>query len=194
MITLTTLPYSLDWLQPVINAQTLETHYTKHHQWYVNKLNELIQNTKFENWDLESIIKTAEAGPIFNNAAQIRNHTFYWNSLRPVQSDNKATGKLLEDIENTRRSRDSFKTTFINSAVENFGSGRTRLVKNTDWKLEIVNTSNAQTPITTDKKPLLTIDIWEHAYYLDYQNRRPEYMANIRDIVNRDFVSTNYNG
>ncbi len=203
MIILTTLPFWKSDLEPIINSKTIEIHHEKHHQTYVNKLNELIIWTNFENLDLESIIKAAEAWPLFNNAAQIRNHTFYRNSLRPKQENNKPSNNLLQLIEKKRNSFEEFKQNFSTKAINNFGSGRTRLAKTPTNELEIINTSNAWTPLKPetiiDNKewiqyiPLFTIDVWEHAYYLDYQNRRPDYITNIRSIINRDFVEKNYN-
>ncbi len=193
MIQLPQLPFDFWALEPYIDAQTVEIHYTKHHQWYVNKLNDLIKGTPFENQDLKNIVKTAENWPIFNNAAQIRNHTFYRNSVRKPQENNIPTGNLATAIQQKRWSFQACIEAFSISATNNFGSGRTRLVKNTDNSLEIINTSNAQTPLTTDKTPLLTIDIREHAYYLKYQNRRPEYINNFQNIINRDFAENNYN-
>ena len=191
MIHLPKLPFAKNALEPIIKEQTIELHYGKHHQGYVNKLNELITGTEREQEDLETIITSAEKGPVFNNAAQIWNHTFYWNCLRPATENNVPTGLLLKKILEKRETLEKFQGIFSTSANTNFGSGRTRLVQETDGSLSIVNTSNAETPMTTDKKPLLTIDVWEHAYYLDYQNRRPEYTNNIRKIINRDFVLEN---
>lgn len=203
MITLPQLPFEKTGLIPIIDEKTINLHYGKHHQWYVNKLNELIQGTPFENADLETIIKTAEAWPIFNNAAQIRNHTFYRNSLRPVQENNVPSQWFLESLKDKRESFDNFKQEFIAKAANNFGSGWTWLVKTPNNELEIINTSNAGTPLRQETVignkdwityiPLFTIDVWEHAYYLDYQNRRPEYLTNIRSIINRDFVERNFN-
>lgn len=203
MITLPSLPYSNTALAPIIESKTIDIHYGKHHQAYVNKLNELIVGTSFENSDLETIIESAEAGPIFNNAAQIRNHTFYRNSLRPAQENNLPKDELLRAIEQKRGSFDSFKQEFISKWTNNFGSGRTWLAKTTTNELTIINTSNAGTPLRQETVignkdwityiPLFTIDVWEHAYYLDYQNRRPEYLTNIRSLINRSFAEKNYN-
>lgn len=203
MITLPQLPYTNTALAPIIDSKTIDIHYGKHHQAYVNKLNELIQWTPFENSDLETIIQTADAWPLFNNAAQIRNHTFYRDSLRSAQENNLPTGNLLQAIEQKRGSFDTFKQEFITKGTNNFGSGRTWLAKWPDNELEIINTSNAGTPMRSETvignkenkeyTPLFTIDVWEHAYYLDYQNRRPEYLTNIRSLINRDFVEKNYN-
>lgn len=191
MITLPTLPYKINALEPVIGKDTLEIHYGKHHQWYVNKLNELIAGTPFETQWLEDIIKNSD-WPIFNNAAQIWNHTFYRDGLQSPRENNEPRGELYDAIIAKRGTFLAFQDTMIASAVGNFGSGRTWLVKNTDGSLEIVNTSNAWCPLTTDKKPLFTIDVREHAYYLNYQNRRPEYVSNIRKCINRDQVLARY--
>ena len=187
------LPYATDGLLPVIDQATVEIHYGKHHQNYVNKLNELTVGLEFENMDLESIIKMAPKWPIFNNAAQIWNHTFYRENLRPVQNNNKPNGKLETAIINQRGSVEAFITAFTTSATNNFGSGWTRLVQTPENTLEIVNTSNAETPLTTDKKPIITVDVWEHAYYLHYQNRRAEYLTQIRSIINRDIAEDRFN-
>ncbi|MDD3262653.1 MAG: superoxide dismutase [Candidatus Absconditabacteria bacterium] len=203
MIILPQLPFDKTGLMPVIDEKTIDLHYGKHHQGYVNKLNELITGTSFENSDLETIISTAEAGPIFNNAAQIRNHTFYRNSLRPIQDNNLPNPNLSQAIEQKRGSFDNFKQEFIAKGTNNFGSGRTWLVKTTNNELEIINTSNAGTPMRPETvignkeninyTPLFTIDVREHAYYLDYQNRRPEYLTNIWSLINRSFAEENFN-
>ena len=193
MIELAPLPYATNALEPIIDTQTVELHYGKHHQWYVNKLNELIAGTVHEGKSLEEIITSAE-WPIFNNAAQIRNHTFYRNGLQTPRENNLPTWPVLDALHNTRESFEKFQAAMIASAVGNFGSGRTWLVKNTDWTLEIMNTSNAGCPLTTDKKALFTIDVREHAYYLNYQNRRIEYVTNIWNCINRDKVNELYSG
>ncbi|MEI6425953.1 MAG: superoxide dismutase [Candidatus Absconditabacteria bacterium] len=179
------LPYTTDALLPVIDQTTVEIHYGKHHQTYVNKLNELIPGTPFESSDLETIIKTAPKGPIFNNAAQIWNHTFYWENLQATTENNAPIGTLAQAIIAQRGTIADFQTAFTNSAIGNFGSGWTRLVQTPANTLEIINTSNAETPITGENKPIITVDIREHAYYLGYQNRRAEYLAHIRSIINR---------
>ena len=188
MIILAALPYATNALEPIVDTQTIELHYGKHHQWYVNKLNELIAGTPFEIKSLEDIIKTAE-WPIFNNAAQIRNHTFYRNGLTEPRENREPIWALYDAIIAKRSTFQAFQDAMIASAVGNFGSGRTWLVKNTDGSLEIINTSNAGCPLTTDKKALLTIDVREHAYYLKYQNRRIEYVTNIWQCINRDKVN-----
>ncbi len=191
MIKLTSLPYEFTALEPVIDAQTVEIHYTKHHQWYVNKLNELIAGTPFDGQSLEEIIKHAE-WPIFNNAAQIRNHTFYRNLLSEPRENRIPRWSLYDAIVAKRGTFETFQDTMTASAVGNFGSWWTWLIKNPDGTLEIINTSNAWCPLTTDKKPLLTIDVREHAYYLKYQNRRIEYVTNIWKCINWDKIFEMY--
>ena len=190
MFTLPLLPFEKTALNPVIDSNTLDFHYGKHHQTYVDKLNGIIPGTEFESLSLEEIIIKAPAGPIFNNAAQIWNHSFYWNCLRAPLENNMPGEKLLHAIIETWWTWEAFKDVFSASALNNFGSGWTRLVKNNEWTLEIVNTSNAWCPLTAWATPLLTIDIWEHAYYLQYQNRRAEYIEKRWTIVNWDFVAT----
>ena len=185
MLTLELLPYEFTALAPVIDSKTVELHYTKHHQWYVSKLNELVAGTAHEGKSLEEIIKSAE-GPIFNNAAQIRNHTFYRNGLQTPTENNLPTGALLDAIVATWWSFTAFQEAMTASAVGNFWSGWTWLVKNTDGSLAIFNTSNAGCPLTSDKQAIITIDVREHAYYLDYQNRRIEYVTNIWKCINRN--------
>ncbi|WP_333839384.1 superoxide dismutase [Pelomicrobium sp.] len=185
------LPYPMDALEPHISRETLEYHYGKHHQAYVTNLNNLIQGTAFEKLSLEQIVKEAPAGAIFNNAAQVWNHTFYWNSLSP-QGGGEPSGKLAEAVRNKWGSFEAFKEAFSKAAVGNFGSGWTWLVKKADGTLDIVNTSNAQTPLTGPDIPLLTCDVWEHAYYIDYRNRRPDYVGAFWKIVNWEFASKNF--
>ncbi len=189
--TLPKLPYSIDALEPHISRETLEFHYGKHHQAYVTNLNKLIQGTEFEKLTLEEIIKKAPAGGLFNNAAQVWNHTFYWNSLSP-SGGGEPSGSLADAIQKAFGSFDDFKTEFSQSAVTNFGSGWTWLVKNADGSLEIVNTSNAGTVITGDQKPLITCDVWEHAYYIDYRNARPSYVQAFWKLVNWTFAAENF--
>ncbi len=193
MITLPLLPYEFTELEPIIDAQTVEIHYTKHHQWYVNKLNELIADTGFKDRELKEIIKTADWA-IFNNAAQTWNHTFYRQGLQSPKENNEPRWALYDAIIAQRWNFQTFVETMTASAVANFWSGRTRLVQNPDNTLEIINTSNAWCPLTMEKIPLLTIDIREHAYYLNYQNRRIEYVSNIRKCINRDKVLKRYGG
>jgi len=183
------LPYALDALAPHISKETLEFHYGKHHQTYVTNLNNLIVGTEFEHASLEDIVKKSSGG-VFNNAAQIWNHTFYWNSLSP-NGGGAPSGKLAEAIHAKWGSVDAFKEAFNKSAAGNFGSGWTWLVKKADGSLDIVNTSNAATPLTTDDVALLTCDVWEHAYYIDYRNARPKYLENFWNLVNWDFAAKN---
>ncbi|MEI6414178.1 MAG: Fe-Mn family superoxide dismutase [Pseudomonadota bacterium] len=187
---LPTLPYAKNALAPVISEETIEYHYGKHHQAYVNNLNNLIPDTEFENLSLEEIVLKSSGG-IFNNAAQVWNHTFYWNCLGP-NAGGEPTGALAEAIAKTFGSFDEFKKKFIASAVGNFGSGWTWLVKNTDGTLAIVNTSNAATPMTHGQQALLTLDVWEHAYYVDYRNARPKYLEEIWKLIHWNFVAENF--
>jgi len=181
------LPYNMDALQPYISAETLEYHYGKHHATYVSKLNSLIPDTEFESASLEEIIKNA-SGAIFNNAAQVWNHNFYWNCLTPG-GGGEPGGEIIKGINATFGSFKNFKERFSDSAVNNFGSGWTWLVKNQKGELEIVNTSNAGNPMTDNRQPLLTCDVWEHAYYIDYRNVRPKYVEAFWNLVNWDFVA-----
>jgi superoxide dismutase, Fe-Mn family len=182
------LPYAPDALEPVISAHTMSFHYNKHHQAYVNNLNNLLKDTKFENgYDLEKIMMESEGG-IFNNAAQVWNHTFYWESLS--KNSHGPQGNLLSAIEKDFGSLDKFKELFSDASVKLFGSGWAWLVKDTDGKLSIRQTSNAANPMTDGYTPLLTCDVWEHAYYIDYQNRRPDYVKSFWDIVNWEKVSS----
>jgi Fe-Mn family superoxide dismutase len=184
------LPYEKNALEPHISAETLEYHYGKHHQTYVTNLNKLVPGTEFENKSLEDIIKSASGG-IFNNAAQVWNHTFYWNCLSP-NGGGAPGGDLAQAINAAFGSFDAFKEKFSTSAATNFGSGWTWLVKNAGGSVEIVNTSNAGTPMTEGKTALLTCDVWEHAYYIDYRNARPKYVEAFWNLVNWDFVASNY--
>jgi len=183
------LPYAMDALAPQISKETLEFHYGKHHQTYVTNLNNLIKGGEFENATLEDIVKKASGG-IFNNAAQVWNHTFYWNSLKP-QGGGAPTGALAAAIDKKWGSFEEFKKAFQASAVGNFGSGWTWLVKKPDGSVDIVNTSNAATPLTGADKPLLTCDVWEHAYYIDYRNARAKYLEAFWNLVNWDFAAKN---
>ena len=189
MFNLSELPYAKNALEPFISEETLEYHYGKHHQTYVNNLNNLIVWTEFENMELEEVIKKSE-GWIFNNAAQVYNHTFYWNCMAP-NAWWEASWEVTELINRDFWDFDTFKEKFSTSTITNFGSGWTWLVKTTEWKLEIVNTSNAWIVITTDNKPLLVIDVWEHAYYVDTRNARPKYIENFWNLVNWEFVNNN---
>lgn len=184
------LPYAKNALEPVISEETLEYHYGKHHQAYVTNLNNMVPGTEFENASLEEIVMKADGG-IFNNAAQVWNHTFYWNCLSP-HGGGQPSGALADAINDAFGSFDAFKEEFSKSAGGNFGSGWTWLVKNADGGVEIVNTTNAGNPMTEGKTPLLTVDVWEHAYYVDYRNARPKYLEEIWKIINWDFVAANF--
>ncbi|MBK1692675.1 superoxide dismutase [Ectothiorhodospira mobilis] len=185
------LPYDKNALEPHISAETLEYHHDKHHATYVANLNKLIQDTQFADLPLEEIIRKAPAGGIFNNAAQVWNHTFYFNCMSP-DGGGEPSGALAQAIQQAFGSFEAFKEKFAASGAGNFGSGWTWLVKNADGQLEIVNTSNAETPLTFSRmKPLLTMDVWEHAYYIDYRNARPKYIENFFNVVNWDFVARN---
>jgi Fe-Mn family superoxide dismutase len=183
------LPYAADALEPHISAETLSFHHGKHHQTYVTKLNELIAGTEYEDLPLEEVIRRASGG-IFNNAAQIWNHSFYWNCLSP-SGGGAPTGKIAAAIEASWGSFDKFKDELSQSAATNFGSGWTWLVKNEQGELEILNTSNAGNPLTEGKTPVLTIDVWEHAYYIDYRNARPKYIEAYWQLVNWEFANKN---
>lgn len=189
---LSELPYSKDALAPHISAETLEYHYGKHHQGYVNKLNAAVEGKPEADKSLEEIIKTSEGG-LFNNAAQVWNHTFYWNSLSP-DGGGEPTGDLATALEKDFGSFTEFKDQFTAAAAGRFGSGWAWLVKNADKKLEITTTLNAECPITQKGvTPLLTCDVWEHAYYIDYRNARPKYLEAFWNIVNWDFAEENFN-
>ncbi|WP_018232266.1 superoxide dismutase [Thioalkalivibrio thiocyanodenitrificans] len=185
------LPYAKDALAPHISAETLEFHHDKHHATYVTNLNKLIAGTEFEDLSLEEIVKKAPAGGIFNNAAQVWNHTFYFNCMGP-NGGGEPGGALADAINKAFGSFAEFKDKFNASGAGNFGSGWTWLVKNADGSVEIVNTSNAATPLTGDQVPLMTADVWEHAYYIDYRNARPKYLEAFWNVVNWDFVASNY--
>ena len=187
---LPTLPYEKSALEPRISADTLDFHYGKHHQTYVTKLNGMIPGTEFEGKSLEDVIKSASGG-IFNNAAQVWNHTFYWNCLSP-SGGGAATGALGDAIAAKWGSYEKFVEDFSDKAVNNFGSSWTWLVRTAAGELEIVNTSNAGCPITDDVTPLLTCDLWEHAYYIDYRNARPKYLEAFWNLTNWDFANSNY--
>lgn len=187
------LPYPTNGLEPHISKETLEYHYGKHHRAYVNKLNELVPNTEFANLSLEQIICKAPAGPLFNNAAQVWNHTFYWHCMKP-NGGGKPSGKLAEAIDKAFGSYDKFQQQLTEAGLTQFGSGWAWLVKTGDGKLEIVKTSNAGNPLTDKKTPLLTCDVWEHAYYIDTRNDRGKYINNFWQVVNWDFVAKNFAG
>ena len=185
------LPYAKNALEPHISQETLEYHYGKHHKTYVDKLNGLLPSTDLEGKDLETIVKNSSGG-VFNNAAQIWNHTFYWNCLSP-NGGGAATGQIGEAIDKSFGSFEKFKEQFTQSAIGNFGSGWTWLVKKSGGELAIVNTANAETPLTdASATPLLTVDVWEHAYYIDYRNSRPNYMEAFWALVNWEFANKNF--
>lgn len=191
MFTLPSLPYSEDSLNPYISAETIAFHYGKHHQTYVDNLNKLIVDTEFAQKTLEEIILTSNGG-IFNNASQVWNHTFYWNSLTP-NFDQNISDELQKIIEENFTSIENFKEQFTKNALTLFGSGWVWLVKDTNNKLSIVQTSNANSPLTSNLTPLLVCDVWEHAYYIDYRNARAKYIDNFWHMVNWNFVLRNYN-
>lgn len=188
------LPYAKNALEPHISQETLEYHYGKHHQTYVTNLNNLVKGTEYENLGLEDIImKASRPSPLFNNAAQIWNHTFYWNCLSP-EGGGEPSGALGQAITGKFGSFASFKEEFSKAAVTLFGSGWAWLVKNADGSLELMGTSNAGLPMTDGKKALLTCDVWEHAYYIDYRNARPKYVEAFWNLVNWDFASKQFAG
>ncbi len=184
------LPYPKNGLEPYISAETLEYHYDKHHRTYVNNLNNLVVDTEFEQMSLDDIVKNA-SGSIFNNAAQDWNHRFYWQCMQP-NGRGEPTGILLAAINRDFGSFAQFKDEFTKTAVSTFGSGWAWLVQNHDGNLLITSTGNADNPLTENKKPLLTCDVWEHAYYIDYRNARPKYVDAFWDLVNWDFVKMRY--
>ncbi|MCC6137215.1 MAG: superoxide dismutase [Fe] [Bdellovibrionaceae bacterium] len=187
--TLPELPYSKDALAPTISAETIEYHYGKHHNAYVTNLNNLVKGTEFESMSLEDIIKKSSGG-IFNNAAQVYNHTFYWNCLKP-KGGGDPTGKLADAITKSFGSVATFKEKFTAAAQTQFGSGWAWLVQNKDGTLAITQTANAGCPLTEGQTPLLTCDVWEHAYYIDYRNARPNYITAFWTLVNWDFAASN---
>jgi len=187
-IELPALPYARDALQPHISAETIDFHYGKHHQAYVTNLNNLIKGTDQENADLESIVRNSTGG-LFNNAAQVWNHTFYWNCLSP-SGGGEPGGKLAEAITAAFGSFAAFKEEFTKTAIGTFGSGWAWLVQRADGSLALVSTSNAATPLTGPDTPLLTCDVWEHAYYVDYRNARPKYVEAFWNLVNWEFVAS----
>ncbi|ROQ19513.1 Fe-Mn family superoxide dismutase [Marinimicrobium koreense] len=185
------LPYAKDALEPHISQETLEYHYGKHHQTYVDKLNAAVEGKPEADKSLEDVIKSAK-GPLFNNAAQVWNHTFYWHCLSP-NGGGEANGAVGEAINKAFGSFDKFKEEFSTNAANNFGSGWTWLVKKSDGSVAIVNTSNAETPLTDESVTvLLTVDVWEHAYYIDYRNARPKYLEAFWNLVNWEFVNENF--
>jgi Fe-Mn family superoxide dismutase len=186
-IELPALPYDRTALAPHISAETIDFHYGKHHQTYVTNLNNQIKGSEFENLDLEAIIRKAQGG-MFNNAAQVWNHTFYWSCLKP-DGGGEPSGKLAEAINAAFGSFSAFKEQFTNTALTTFGSGWAWLVQRQDGSLALVSTPNAATPLTGTDKALLTCDVWEHAYYIDYRNARAKYVEAFWNLVNWDFVA-----
>ena len=195
MITLPELPFTKDALEPYISSKTLDFHYGKHHNAYVVNANKLLENHALKDKTLEEIIKnttgnSSQAG-LFNNAAQIWNHTFYWNSIKP-KGGGQPTGRIADKINNDLGGYDKFVEALQTAGVGQFGSGWAWLVVNKDGKLEVTKTANADTPLAHGLKPVLTVDVWEHAYYLDYQNRRPDYVKGfIENLINWDFANSN---
>jgi superoxide dismutase, Fe-Mn family len=185
------LPYATDALAPHMSKETFEYHYAKHHQAYVTNLNNLIKGTAHESQDLSAIVKSA-SGPVYNNAAQVWNHTFFWSCMKPAGGA-APTGALAAAIDAKFGSYAAFKEAFTKSAVGNFGSGWTWLVKKADGSVDIVNTGAAGTPLTSADKALLTIDVWEHAYYIDYRNARPKFVETfLNSLVNWSFAEANF--
>ena len=183
------LPYAKNALEPYISEETLTYHHGKHHQAYVNKLNALVPNTEFADLSLEGIIRKASGG-IFNNAAQVWNHTFYWHCMTPNGSG-EPTEEVASAIDHAFGSFSAFKAQFTKAAATHFGSGWAWLVKSNNGSLEVMSTSNAENPLTQNKTPLLTCDVWEHAYYIDTRNDRPKYIDNFWHLVNWDAVTDN---
>lgn len=184
------LPYEINALEPHMSKETLEYHHGKHHKTYVDNLNKLVPGTEFDGASLETIIMKS-SGPIFNNGAQVWNHTFFWNCLSP-KGGGQPTGALADAINSSFGSFDAFKEKFTDASVKHFASGWGWLVKNKEGKLEILSTANAQNPMTDGKTPLLTCDVWEHAYYIDYRNKRPDFLGAFWKLVNWDFVAKNF--
>lgn len=190
MYKLPPLPYSKDALAPVISTETIDYHYGKHHQAYVDNLNKMVPGTEFDGLSLEQIVLKAPAGPVFNNAAQVWNHTFYWNGLTP-KGGGEPTGALADAIKKAFGSFTGFKEKFSQAAVSQFGSGWAWLVKKKDGSLAVVQTGNAGNPMTAGDTPLWTCDVWEHAYYIDYRNARAKYVDQFWGLVNWEFVAGN---
>ncbi len=188
-IELPALPYDRTALEPHISGETIDYHYGKHHKAYVDKLNELIAGTEFAELPLEDIIRKSQ-GAMFNNAAQVWNHTFYWHCLQPGGGGEPA-GNLADGINAAFGDFARFKEEFNKTAIGTFGSGWAWLVQRQDGTLALVSTSNAATPLTGDDIPLLTCDVWEHAYYIDYRNARPKYLEHFWNLVNWEFVAGN---
>ena len=187
--TLPELPYAKDALAPHMSAETLDYHHGKHHKTYVDNLNKMIVDTEFANADLETVIRKS-SGPLFNNAAQVWNHTFFWNCLTPKKQGEPGP-KLSALIQRDFGSLDTFKTKFTEASIKQFGSGWGWLVQNQDGKLEVLSTSNAVNPLTENRTPILTCDVWEHAYYIDYRNRRPDFLQAFWNLTNWEFAEKN---
>ena len=187
------LPYGLDGLAPHISKETLLYHHGKHHAGYVTKLNELVRGTKFAEMKLEDIVRRAEPGAVFNNAAQHYNHCLYWQSMKP-NGGGKPKGPLADAIKDAFGEFSKFREKFAQAAIEHFGSGWAWLMQNMDGTLALEAMHDADTPLRHDKTPLITCDVWEHAYYIDYRNARPKYVESFWNLVNWDFVSKNYAG
>jgi Fe-Mn family superoxide dismutase len=188
-IELPALPYDRNALEPHISGETIDFHYGKHHKAYVDNLNKLIEGTPFADKSLEEIVKTSDGG-VFNNAAQVWNHTFYWNCMTP-NGGGEPTGKLADAINAAFGDFAKFKEQFTDTAVKTFGSGWAWLVQRKDGTVALVSTTNAATPLTGDDTPLMTCDVWEHAYYIDYRNLRPKYLEHFWNLVNWEFVAGN---
>jgi Fe-Mn family superoxide dismutase len=188
-IELPALPYDRTALEPHISGETIDFHYGKHHKTYVDNLNKMIEGTEFADMPLEEIIRKSQ-GAMFNNAAQVWNHTFYWNCLKPA-GGGEPTGKLADAINAAFGDFARFKEQFTDTSIKTFGSGWGWLVQRKDGSLALASTSNAATPLTGDDTPLLTCDVWEHAYYIDYRNARPKYLDAFWNLVNWDFVASN---
>jgi Fe-Mn family superoxide dismutase len=191
-VTLPALPFEKTALAPIMSAETLDFHHGKHHKAYVDKYNQLIVGTEFEQLSLEATIQKS-TGPLFNNAAQIWNHTFFWNCLSPVEKKTTPSAILTQKLTEKFQSLDNFKEEFVKAAIGQFGSGWAWLVQNPkDHALSILTTSNAETPLTKGLKPIMTIDVWEHAYYIDFRNDRMKFVKEIWNIINWDFASANF--
>lgn len=188
MFELITLPYEANALEPMISEETIGFHHGKHLQTYVNNLNNAIKGTPFENMALEDIVRTADGG-VFNNAGQILNHNLYFLQFRPALPDNRPTGKIAQAIDAQFGSFETFKEEFAKKGASLFGSGWVWLSADNDGKLVITQETNAGNPLQRGLKPLLTFDVWEHAYYIDYRNRRPDYMAALWQLINWDVVN-----
>lgn len=183
------LPYDRAALEPHISGETLDYHYGKHHKTYVDNLNKMVEGTEFAGMDLVEVIRKSQGG-VFNNAAQVWNHTFFWNCMSP-DGGGQPTGALAEAINKGFGDFETFKQQFTETAVKTFGSGWAWLVQRPDGALALVSTSNANTPLTSEDTPLMTCDVWEHAYYIDYRNARPKFLEAFWNLVNWDFVASN---